>query len=127
MEQHYVGIDLHCNNNYVVITDGMGEICLEERVRNELSSVVAVLAPYRESIRGVALESTYNWYWLGDGLKEAGYPMVALNLLAPVTHHFRLLRVVRPFRHGGTNFLHDGLGPTAFHQGGLGAGTKVGQ
>jgi len=25
----------------------------------------------------VAIESTYNWYWLADGLQDHGYPVVA--------------------------------------------------
>jgi hypothetical protein len=32
-------------------------------------------------------------------------PMVALDLLAPIAHQLRLLRVIRPCRHGGANFL----------------------
>ena len=34
----------------------------EKRVRNNLEEVVWTLAPYREEIRGIAVESTFNWY-----------------------------------------------------------------
>ena len=37
------------------------------------------LAPYKERLEKVAVESTYNWYWLVDGLQEAGYPVVLAN------------------------------------------------
>ena len=30
-------------------------------------------APFRETLQGIAVESTYNWYWLVDGLMDAGY------------------------------------------------------
>jgi hypothetical protein len=31
------------------------------------------LEPHREELAGVAVESTFNWYWLVDGLIDAGY------------------------------------------------------
>jgi hypothetical protein len=30
----------------------------------------------------VVVESTYNWYWLADGLIETGYPLHLANTLA---------------------------------------------
>jgi hypothetical protein len=30
----------------------------------------------------VAVESTYNWYWLVDGLADHGYPMKLVNTAA---------------------------------------------
>jgi transposase len=39
-----------------------------------------VLAPYRERLdAGVVVESTYNWYWLVDGLNEHGYRVRLAN------------------------------------------------
>jgi len=43
------------------------------RLPNELAKVLAALEPYREELVGVVVESTYNWYWLVDGLQAAGY------------------------------------------------------
>lgn len=37
------------------------------------------LAPYHTEIEGLVVESTYNWYWLVDGLMEAGYCMHLAN------------------------------------------------
>jgi hypothetical protein len=31
------------------------------------------LRPFQAGLEGVVVESTYNWYWLVDGLMEAGY------------------------------------------------------
>jgi transposase len=45
----------------------------------ELDKVLAFLAPHKERLEKVAVESTYNWYWLVDGLEAAGYPVVLAN------------------------------------------------
>src|SRR5208282_4963500 len=35
--------------------------------------------PYKSRLKSVAVESTYNWYWLVDGLKARSYPVVLAN------------------------------------------------
>ncbi len=80
--KHYAGIDLHCNNCYVVISDERGRVVSRGRVVNELGAVLRMLEPYRETLLGVAVESTYNWYWLADGLGEAGYPVRLAHVAA---------------------------------------------
>jgi len=37
------------------------------------------LAPYREQIESLVVESTYNWYWLVDGLTGASYSVKLAN------------------------------------------------
>ena len=37
------------------------------------------LTPFKERLDTIAVESTYNWYWLVDGLQDAGYPVVLAN------------------------------------------------
>jgi transposase len=69
----YCGIDLHSNNSVVVISDEEDRLLCERRLPNDLAQIVAVLAPYREELVGVVVESTYNWYFLVDGLMDAGY------------------------------------------------------
>jgi len=32
--------------------------------KNDLRLVRQALTPYREQIKGIVVESTYNWYWL---------------------------------------------------------------
>ena len=34
---------------------------------------------WREELAGVVVESTYNWYWLMDGLQEAGFAVKLAN------------------------------------------------
>jgi transposase len=45
----------------------------EKRLPNALNTILAYLAPYHAALMGLVVESTYNWYWLVDGLREAGY------------------------------------------------------
>jgi transposase len=46
---------------------------------NQLPIILEQLAPYQEDITGVVVESTYNWYWLVDGLMEADYRVHLAN------------------------------------------------
>jgi transposase len=41
--------------------------------------ILQLLEPYKAQIAQVAVESTYNWYWLVDGLEDHGYPVVLAN------------------------------------------------
>ena len=75
----YCGIDLHCNNAVYVITDDQDRQVFRKRLPNELPAILAALAPYREELEVVAVESTYNWYWLVDSLMDNGYPVCLEN------------------------------------------------
>jgi transposase len=72
----YCGVDLHSNNAMYVITDEKDQQLLRKRLPNELPVVLQTLAPFRTRLKVVAVESTYNWYWLVDGLVEKKYPVV---------------------------------------------------
>lgn len=78
----YCGIDLHSNNSLVSLIDNADRVIREQRLPNELDTVVNTLQPYQADIQGVVVESTYNWYWLVDGLMDHGYPVHLANTLA---------------------------------------------
>jgi transposase len=78
----YSAIDLHSTNSYLAIIDDQSQTVLCRRLPNELVAIQGVLEPYRDQVYGVAVESTYNWYWLVDGLKDAGYRMFLVNTSA---------------------------------------------
>ena len=78
----YCGIDLHSSNSYVALLDENDKPVIEKRLPNDLDRIMLTLAPYREEIQGVVVESTYNWYWLVDGLMETGYPVHLANTIA---------------------------------------------
>jgi transposase len=75
----YAGIDLHSSNNFLGIINGRDERVYQKRLPNKLEHVLAELAPFKESLEGVVVESTYNWYWLVDGLQEEGYRVHLAN------------------------------------------------
>jgi transposase len=72
-DMKYCGIDLHSNNSVVLVSDEGDRIVLQKRLPNDLGQIQAALEPHREELAGVVIESTYNWYWLVDGLMDAGY------------------------------------------------------
>lgn len=75
----YGGIDLHSNNNYIGILDEDDRKVLQKKLPNELSEVLKVLKPYKKKIEGIVVESTFNWYWLVDGLMGNGYKVHLAN------------------------------------------------
>lgn len=78
----YSGIDLHSNNSVVVVIDEADRVIVEKRMPNDLLAIIDILAPHREELAGVVVESTFNWYWLVDGLQEAGYRVHLANTSA---------------------------------------------
>jgi len=78
----YSGIDLHSNNNLVVVQDEEDNVVGRRRLSNNLETVSAFLKPYQDDLVGVVVESTYNWYWLVDGLMAQGYRVHLANTVA---------------------------------------------
>jgi transposase len=69
----YTGIDLHSNNGFYGIVEKSGKRIYGKRLPNRLSDVLEALSPYKDQVKEIAVESTYNWYWLVDGLMKNGY------------------------------------------------------
>jgi transposase len=78
----YSGIDLHSNNCLVTVTDEEDRVVAEKRVPNDLRKILELLLPWRDELVGVVVESTYNWYWLVDGLQAAGFQVRLANTVA---------------------------------------------
>jgi transposase len=66
----------------VVVIDETDKILVRRRCPNDLQRILALLAPYRDDLAGVVVESTYNWYWLVDGLMAAGFEVRLANTVA---------------------------------------------
>ena len=75
----YCGIDLHANNSVLAVTDEDDKVLYEKRLPNELEVILAALEAYRAELAGCVVESTYNWYWLVDGLMDAGHTVHLAN------------------------------------------------
>lgn len=78
----YAAIDLHSDNSYLAIIDGTDRRVFEKRLKNEIGMVLSALAPFQQGMTAVAVESTFNWYWLVDGLQDAGYTARLVNTSA---------------------------------------------
>lgn len=70
----HCAVDLHGNNGFYGIVDETGKRVFKKRLPNTLPMVLKALKPFRDQLdNGVVVESTFNWYWLVDGLREHGY------------------------------------------------------
>ena len=78
----FCGIDLHSNNSVVVVTDDADKVLYSRRLPNNLEDICGALSPYLKDLFGIVVESTYNWYWLVDGLKAAGFNVHLTNTTA---------------------------------------------
>jgi len=45
----------------------------ERKMLNDTRLLIAALSKYRSQLKSIAIESTFNWYWLSDALIEAGF------------------------------------------------------
>ena len=68
----YAGADLHGNNVFLSVCDRAGTEVFRRRVKTNLAAVNAALDPYWPQIQAMGVESTFNWYWLVDGLRDQG-------------------------------------------------------
>src|SRR5574341_133560 len=78
----YGAIDLHSTNSVLVVIDEQDRVVYQKRLENDLTLILKQLASYRASLEGIAVESTYSWYWLVDGLMGAGYRAHLVNTAA---------------------------------------------
>jgi len=78
----YGGMDLHSNNSVISIKDEKGDVKARKKLPNELCTIFRFLAAFKASLAGLVVESTYNWYWLVDGLMEAGFRVHLANTTA---------------------------------------------
>lgn len=75
----YAGIDLHSTNSYVGVSDGQDRRLFKRRLPNDLDVILLALEPFKADLVGVVVESTYNWYWLVDGLMDNGHMVHLAN------------------------------------------------
>jgi len=78
----YGAIDLHSSNNVTVVIDQQDRVVYQKRLPNDLVLILKELSVYQSEIEGIVVESTYNWYWLVDGLMEQNYRVHLANTAA---------------------------------------------
>ena len=82
----YCGIDLHSNNSVIVILDEEDKVIYQKKLCNQLVIILQQLSVFKEHIVAIAIESTFNWYWLVDGLQSEGYQVKLVNTAAVQTY-----------------------------------------
>ena len=65
-----------------VVIDEEDKIVYQKRLPNDLALILKELSIYQSELQGIVVESTYNWYWLVDGLMEQGYKVHLANTAA---------------------------------------------
>ena len=83
---YYCGIDLHSNNHYVCVIDDDDNRLFEAKQPNDARLLLAALKPFKKELRSVAIESTFNWYWMSDALIEEGFDVSLVNTTAVVQY-----------------------------------------
>jgi len=73
------GMDLHSNNIMVGIIDQDGKPVAQQKLDCDLKKILQFLKPFKAELETMAVESTFNWYWLVDGLQAEGYPVALAN------------------------------------------------
>jgi len=73
LTDYWAGIDLHSNNHVIAIQDSNHQRIFRKKLSNDIEKTLACLARFKDRLCAITVESTYNWYWLVDGLMDAGY------------------------------------------------------
>ena len=78
-EKVIAGIDLHSNNLVIGVINQDGKRLVHRTLECDLKQVTEFLEPFKPQLQSMAVESTFNWYWLVDGLRAQGYPIDLAN------------------------------------------------
>src|SRR5258707_13706414 len=76
----YCGIDLSARDCHVCVIDEQLQVMVQQKLRNELAKICQLLGPYKANLK-IVVESTFNWYWLIDGLQAEGFDVVLAHTL----------------------------------------------
>lgn len=76
----YCGIDLSARDSHICILDDSLSIHLQQKSANELPRIANLLQPFRPNLQ-IVIESTFNWYWLVDGLQHLGFDVSLAHTL----------------------------------------------
>ena len=75
---YYTGIDLHKKTSFLTTIDQDGRIVKRTNLPNDESQILDFFADLSDRSK-VVIESTSNWYWLYDLLKDNGFDVVISN------------------------------------------------
>lgn len=76
----YCGIDLSARESHLCVVDEILSIHLQIKAANELPRISDLLLPFMPNLQ-IVVESTFNWYWLVDGLQSLGFDVTLAHTL----------------------------------------------
>lgn len=71
-QSYYIGIDLHKRYSHITVVDTLGSIVNKKRLENNDVDIQKYFSQWPKKT-AVAIEATYNWYWLVDLLQGMGF------------------------------------------------------
>ena len=71
----YCGVDMHARSMYICLLDKEGDVVIHRNLPNDPAGFLGLMTPYRAGLV-VAMESTFNWYWLADFCQDEGLAFV---------------------------------------------------
>jgi hypothetical protein len=75
------------------VIDDADRVVAQRRLPNDLEKIVGFVARWQREMAGVMVESTYSWYWLVDGLLDAGFHVHLAHMAA--------IKQYEGLKHGG--------------------------
>lgn len=76
----YCGIDLSARDSHLCVLDESLSIHLQQKTANQLPRIAFLLDSFKPDLK-IVVESTFNWYWLVDGLLELGFDVCLAHTL----------------------------------------------
>ena len=70
----YVGLDFHKYFSFVTVMDGQGEIVERVKLQNHPDTLLSFFGQLEDEVT-VAVEATWNWYWLQELFEDHHIPM----------------------------------------------------
>jgi transposase len=70
----YVGLDFHKYFSFVTVMDGQGEILKRAKLQNHPDTLLSFFGQLEAEVT-VAVEATWNWYWLQELFEDHHIPM----------------------------------------------------
>jgi len=75
----YSAIDLHSTSSQIAVIDADGRRVARKKIPNDAMLINAWFSTFKGDLRGIVVESTYNWYWLVDALMNDGFKVHLAN------------------------------------------------
>lgn len=76
---YFCGIDLGAKRSQVCIIDDNQKVLVNRKVANSVESIYGLIRPHGRV--PTVIESTFNWYWIVDGLMERRLPVTLAHSL----------------------------------------------